>query len=588
MRKVITLSTFKLWRRFRPVLLLVLMVGMGSSAGGWLAGGFPLGQDYYDEVRRGLRLFGDVYKNLTEKYVDELSPHDVLRAGIDGMLASLDPYTAYYEGDESGDLDVLMMGKYGGIGISVGIKNGAITVISTMDGSPAHRAGILPGDRIIAVDGLTAKSLRLQEMSTYVKGEPGTKVRLTIVREGEPHPLEMELVREMIAVENIAYAGVVDDGIGYVKLTKFSKTANADFVGALKSLNKSGMKGLIVDLRGNPGGLLDAAIDITNQFVRKGQMITYTRGRAAESTRYYRADNEPLLPDLPLVVLVDGGSASASEIVAGALQDLDRAVIVGSTTFGKGLVQTVYPLQEKNAVLKITTAKYFTPSGRCIQRDPYPAKTSKAIARDDELTGPYDTFGVGDAPLDSAGTDSGSVKRFETQSGRTVLGNGGVTPDVTVARPMVPLYFTQLLKHGMIFDFATAFVARHRHIDSTFTVSDSLLADFRSFLRGRQFDYRSAGEAELDRLVDVSRKSRYSDGFLNKLERLRNDLVPEKERDFENSLPLIRNTLEQEILSRYYGSKARILTVLKYDAVYREALQLLRDKHKYKHILAGQ
>lgn len=571
----------KAWQRWTAVGVFIFV---GTATGAWLND-----QDYYQEVRRGMRLFGDVYKNLTEKYVEEITPHDVLRSGIDGMLSSLDPYTAYYEDEESSDLDVIMMGKYGGVGISVGIKNGYITVISTMDHSPGQRAGILPGDRIMAVDGLTSKQLKLKEMSYYVKGEPGTKLRLTIQREGEPHPFDVELVREMIAVENIAFSGLLDPQVGYIKLTKFSKTAPADFLSAVRSLKSLGMKALVLDLRGNPGGLLDAAIEITNHFVKKGQLITYTKGRAPEATRYYTAESDPLFPDLPLVVLVDKGSASASEIVSGALQDLDRAVIIGSTTFGKGLVQTLYPLSDRDAVMKITTAKYFTPSGRCIQKEVYKGGYHRHVPADDEEALTDDTFGLGDTMETEPVRLSDTVKvTFKTNGGRIVYANGGITPDVVVPDKPAPLYFSEILKSGLIFDYATSYMASHKQEDSVFSVTDSVLVDFRQYLQKRHFTYRSAVDKELEQAGIYAQKSGYSRAFVDAIRNLRNDLASEKEHDFLTSREFIRTTLEQEIVSRYHGNRSRLITMLRQDAAYAEALKVLQDRERYKVILAGR
>jgi carboxyl-terminal processing protease len=580
----------KSWFKTKEVTLVIVLFSF-SFFGGWFAESL-VGDDYYYEVKRGIRLFGDIYKNITEKYVDEISPKDFMRSGIDGLLATLDPYTVYYEGNESNDLDALMMGKYGGIGISVGIKDGYITVITTHDGSPAQRAGILPGDRIVSVNGLTAHDIKLQEMTNYVKGEPGTKVKLTILREGQDHRMDFELVREMIAVENISYAGMLSGSVGYIKVTKFSKTANFDFVRALKDLKQAGMNSLILDLRGNPGGLLDAAIDITNQFVRKGEMITYTKGRMADASRTYKASNEPLFPDLPLVVLVDGGSASASEIVSGALQDLDRAVIIGNTTFGKGLVQTVYPLQERDAVVKITTAKYFTPSGRSIQKEDYTVRRVRKQEKhvDDEREG-FDTFGYQESAADS--TQSDTVKNrpkqvFKTAAGRKVYANGGITPDIEIAVGEYPVYFREILKRGLIFDFATNFVARHEKIDSVFSINDTVIEEFSQYLISRNFSYVSAAENRMDDIAAIAKKNEFTETTKQKIVELKRELQGEKKKDFQKSKELLAATLEQEIIGRYFGNRARIIRSFKYDPAYQEAIDLLSNRDKYKQVLAGK
>ncbi len=579
------------WFRGKAVGLAAVLLLSFSFFGGWFAESL-VGDDYYYEVKRGIRLFGDVYKNITEKYVDDISPKEFMRTGIDGLLATLDPYTVYYEGDESNDLDALMMGKYGGIGISVGIKDGYITVITTLDGSPAQRAGILPGDRIVSVNGLTAHDISLQQMSNYVKGEPGTKVKLTILREGQDHRLDFELIREMIAVENIAYAGVLNGTVGYIKITKFSKTANFDFVRALKDLKQEGMQSLILDLRGNPGGLLDAAIDITNQFVKKGEIITYTKGRIQDASRNYAALNDPLFPDMPLVVLVDGGSASASEIVAGGLQDLDRGVIVGSTTFGKGLVQTVYPLQERDAVIKITTAKYFTPSGRCIQKEDYASKRGRRQDQPlEEENATYDTFGAGDAVPDTLhrAQDTIEVKQiFKTAGGRKVYANGGITPDIEIATSEFTVYFREILKRGLIFDFATNYVAHHAQIDSGFGVDEKTVDEFGAFLTAKNFNYISVAERQIAELAVLSKKNNFDEATSQKIEELRERLRWEKQKDFANSKPLIKAALEQEIISRYFGNKGRIQRSFKYDPAYQEAVALLKNREKYKQVLAGK
>ncbi|KAB2879069.1 S41 family peptidase [bacterium] len=579
------------WLHKRTIGVLMVLLLSFSFFGGWFAESL-VGDDYYYEVKRGIRLFGDVYKTITEKYVDEIPPKDFMRTGIDGLLATLDPYTVYYEGDESGDLDALMMGKYGGVGISVGIKDGFITVITTMDGSPAQRVGILPGDRIVGVNGLTAHDISLQEMSNFVKGEPGTKVRLTVLREGQDHRMDFELVREMIAVENISYTGMMNGSIGYIKITKFSKTANFDFVRALKDLKNSGMQSLILDLRGNPGGLLDAAIDVTNQFVKKGETITYTKGRIADASRNYNAINDPMFPDMPLVVLVDGGSASASEIVGGALQDLDRGVVIGSTTFGKGLVQTVYPLQERDAVIKITTAKYYTPSGRSIQKEDYSSRRTRKMERgDDGERDIFDTFGSGDTGSDSSKTQadrSNEKQVFKTAKGRSVYANGGITPDIEIASHEYTVYFREVLKRGLIFDYATNFVAHHARIDSDFAVDENLIIDFEKYLQTRNFNYISAAEKQMEEIERLAKKNNYGATAMDKIDVLRGELTAEKQKDFQNSKTFIAMTLEQEIVSRYFGNRARILTSFKYDKPYLAAVALLKNQDKYRQVLAGK
>lgn len=564
-------------------LLSIVLIPAASIA--WMADALWGDGDYYYEVKKGLRLFGDIYKHVTEKYVDEITPHGFIRAGIDGLLQDLDPYTIYYEGEESSELDLLMQGKYGGIGVSIGVKDGYLTVISTADQSPGHRAGILPGDRILSVDGFTSHDLNYQELSNMVRGEPGTLVRLTISRPGLERTLEFELVREMVHVENITYHAVLEGGVGYIKLTKFAKDADAEFAAALKELERQGMKSLVIDIRGNPGGLLEVAIDIANHFIRRGETITFTRGRTAESNRIYKATRDPGYEKLPVAVLVDEGSASASEILSGALQDLDRAIIVGSPTFGKGLVQTIYPLQERNSVLKITTAKYYTPSGRSIQKPGYrQSKPRRVQSRDTE----NDTFGDGDGTIRDDQTDREDSASFRTLSGRRVFAHGGIQPDIVVKNNPISPYFAEILRRGIIFDFATHFVARHSRIDSLFEMQEQDMTALRKLVDSSGFHFISSVEKSLDGLDSLTRTAGFPDEFEQNLEELRAIAVDERKKEFEKNYVLIKRTAEQEIISRFYGNRGRIAASLRNDIVLASATKVLSDQLRYDAILAGR
>ncbi len=564
--------------------LLVTIAGIvlaGSVA--WTGDG-----DYYQEVKKGLRLFGDIYKNVTEKYVDEIRPGEFIRAGIDGLLADLDPYTVYYEGSETSELDLLMLGKYGGIGVSIGVKDGYLTVISTADQSPGRRAGILPGDRIVAVDGQTLGTLNYQEMSNLVRGDPGTKVHLTIVRPGLERTLEFQLIRETVHVENISYAGMIADGVGFIKLTKFSKNAEVEFAGAMEDLQRRGMKSLIIDLRGNPGGLLEVGIDIANQFIRRGSIITVTRGRTAESNRVYQATRDPRYPELPLAVLVDEGSASASEVLAGALQDLDRAVIIGMPTFGKGLVQSVYPLQERNSVLKITTAKYYTPSGRCIQKANYRGSHVRRGALIDNTEN--ETFGQSQQMLRLDST--ADTTTYRTASGRKVYGNGGIQPDVVVQEEPPTEYVSEILRRGLIFDFVTRhyqFLTQHAlSIDSAYEISDSDLNAFRTLVDTTRFEYVSRIEQRLSEVDTLARTGHYPDDFGRQLSALRKTVRSHREGEFHRNAQTIKRTIELEMISRALGNHGRIAAALREDRVVAEARKVLSEKTRYQMILSGR
>lgn len=549
-----------------------------------LVGGWAFIQsDYYHDVKKNLKLFGELYKYIADRYVEEVHPHELMRAGIDGMLERLDPYTVFYEGEESSDLDVLMTGQYGGIGISIGMKKSNITVISTMDGSPAQRAGIRPGDRIIAVDGISAQNMRLEHLSLKVKGEPGTELILTIQRENAPEPVDFRLKREIILVDNISYSGFVAPEIGYVRLARFSKTATSDLMKSLQELKRDSLRGMILDLRGNSGGMLDAAVEIANFFIRKGERITYTKGKALESARYYDAVYEPVLEKIPLVVLVDGGSASASEIVAGAVQDLDRGVIIGEQTFGKGLVQTVYPIQDKS-MLKITTAKYYTPSGRCIQKEQYPFKRvprKSAADRDDEGKDDPDTGNV---------TKEDSLPRLErqmfyTKNRRPVYASGGVTPDIEIRPDTLSAYHADILKQGFLFDFATHFVSRHPVMDSGFVFHDSVMAQFDAFVASRKYVYRSSAEKELAQFQRIFEQEGAIKQVTKELQSLETVILSMKEKQLAAKKTAIAQAIELELAGRYFGNKNRIRRSFAYDRVLREAVSVLNDSARYGRLL---
>src|SRR3972149_2159105 len=321
--------------------------------------------DLYLKIYRGIDTFGKVYKEISTNYVDEIDPDRFMRAGIDGMLKTLDPYTVYIGEREGDEIDLVTNGKYGGVGITIGLRDGLVTAVNLLDGFSASKQGIRVGDHILEVDGKSLTGDSFDTVRSLVRGAPGTEVRMKVEREGEPAPLEFVLIREEIAVRNVTFAGTMSDGIGYIKLERFSRTAGDDVRLALRDLkSKGGLKGIILDLRDNPGGLLDMAVDVVSKFLPESSLVVTTKGRRQDSDRSYLTMEKPMAVDVPLAVLVDRGSASASEIVAGAIQDLDRGVIVGTRTFGKGLVQKISRLTE-TASLKITTARYYTPSGRC-------------------------------------------------------------------------------------------------------------------------------------------------------------------------------------------------------------------------------
>jgi carboxyl-terminal processing protease len=519
--------------------------------------------DYFYRVNKSIDLYGRVYKEIAANYVDRVDPEAFMEAGIDGMLSSLDPYTTYIDRDEGSEVDLVTSGRYGGVGITIGARDGAIEVISVMDGYSAQRQGVRPGDRLMEVNGTPVSSRTPDEVRNLTRGEPGTEVRVTVSREGAPNPVEFVLIREEVQIKDVTYAGFLDEGIAYVRLERFSRKAGEELRQALKDLKIRGdVKGVVLDLRGNPGGLLDAAVEVTGKFVPRGSLVVTTRGRRSESERTYLTTDEPLLPSVPLAVLTDRGSASASEIVAGALQDLDRGVIVGARTFGKGLVQTVLPLNY-GAQLKVTTARYYTPSGRSIQVVDYSSK---------------DGAGVIPPPADS------TRREYRTARGRAMAEHGGITPDSVVKDTDPGPMVAELRRKAMVFRFANRFGAEHGG-NYAVPVDAAVMADFRRFLQDEKFVYHEASTDVIADLGSTARELHYSKAVLDDLDRLKADLALEKDRGFERYADHIRRDIEMEFASRAKGESGRIEASLRGDRQLEVALAFLRTPSLYRRVL---
>ncbi len=544
-----------------------LFITFGLAAALMLCSGFVLtgDTDIYLKVDRSINLFGKVYKEITANYVDEVDPEKFMEAGIDGMLGTLDPYTVYISRDEGDEVDLMTNGKYGGIGVTIGVRDGAMRIISVMDGYSAQRQGLVPGDVLLEVDGVSVENKKPDDVRNLTRGEPGTNVRVKVRREGESTPLEFTLTREEVQLKNVTYADYVAPGTGYIRLERFSRRAGEEVRQAIKELQVKGdLKGLILDLRGNPGGLLDAAVEVASKFVPKGSLIVSTRGRTPESEKKYTSTEDPVLPTIPIVVLVDHGSASASEIVAGSLQDLDRAVIVGTRTFGKGLVQTILPLNY-GAQLKVTTARYYTPSGRCIQEIDYQHRDKNGV------------FVV---------TPDSLRKEFKTAHGRGVYERGGITPDSVVnledEGPMV----RDLGKKGMFFNFANHFAAVHKgvHFDS---VTAGTLNEFKEFLAAQKFDYVEDSETKVKDLEKTAEQSHMSKDVLSELDKVATLIEKNKERAFDRYRDHLTDELDQELAARYYGEKGRIAASLRDDQQLDAAMGLLTHTKVIKEKLGG-
>ncbi|MBU1650653.1 S41 family peptidase [bacterium] len=521
--------------------------------------------ELYEKIRENINLFGDVYREISLRYVDEINPDEFVRAGIDGMLSTLDPYTVLFDDKEMDDLEILTTGRYGGVGIEIGVRGErkVLTVITAMDDSPAQKVGIRSGDRIIEIDDTPTDGFTTAKAAQFLRGESGTQVTLKIMRTGSQEPIEFVITRDDIEIKDVPYYGFVEPGIGYIKLSHFSRRASSEVDHALSELIAGGMESLVLDLRSNPGGLLPAAVAISQRFCPRGDIVVSTRGRMEESEREYTVPSDPIVGDLPLVVLVNGGSASASEIVAGAIQDLDRGVIVGEQTFGKGLVQSVISFESGKA-LKLTTAKYYTPSGRLIQKVDYFAPNQSVVFED---------------------TEEVHIDSFATAHGRPVYGGGGISPDVLVTMPEPNRLGMELWRQGKFFDFITEYRARHLNLTSA-NISDEALMEFQNWLTETGFEYRTRAENSLADLEAIAEEDTIYDQIAPELEQLRAALEHIRDYDFEDGKDFIRQALKSELAANLWGTRGRTEASFKDDPQLLEAIKILIDKQGYRALLA--
>lgn len=544
----------------RKKLVLLLLVGIVCGLGL----GFFVNDNLYLKINKNIDIFGRVYKEISTSYVDEIDPEKFMHAGIDGMLETLDPYTVFYSDKEGEEIDLITHGQYGGVGVSIGVRDGYITVIAPMEGYSAQKQGIRAGDRIIEINGEKIFNMNPDSVRGRVRGEPGTEVRMTIEREGDKQPLEFVLMREEIQVNNVSYSGYLDNGIGYIRLDRFSRRAGDEVRQSLRELKAKGeLRGVILDLRNNPGGLLEAAVDIVSKFVPKGSTIVTTRGRKSDEEKMYSVNEEPLAGDVPLAVLVNKNSASASEIVAGAVQDLDRGIIVGTRSFGKGLVQTITQLSF-NTSLKITTARYYTPSGRSIQEIDYMHKNKDGV------------FLV---------TPDSLKHEYTTENGRRVLDANGIAPDSIVVEEEHSALYQELVRKAMFFRFATHYVSRHPAGDGNFSVDDGLLKEFEEYLKAQKFEFKDEAERRLSEMKDVIQKEKYGSAVLTSLEGVGKQLEKEKTNAFLRHAEELREELQEEIVGRYAGERGRIKASLMHDKQVITTSALLSSKKGYAALL---
>ena len=521
--------------------------------------------DNYFQISKNIDIFGKIYRQINEHYVDDIEPNEFIRIGIDAMLKSLDPYTSYIPQNEIEDYQFLTTGQYGGIGAVISQRDKKIIITEPYEGSPAHKNDIHVGDEIVEVNGKTAEGLKTDEVRNLLRGQAGTEVTLKLRRHGQI--ITKTFKREEIKVKNVRYAGMVNEEIGYLTLSSFTQDAAQEVKDAVINLKKQGAKKIILDLRGNPGGLLNQAIMISNLFVNKGETIVSTKGKQETSNRTYVAENTPLDLEIPIAVLVNENSASASEIVSGVIQDLDRGVVVGQRTYGKGLVQNTLPLSY-GAQIKITTAKYYTPSGRCIQKLDYSHKTNgKATVIPDSMK-----------------------KAFKTRNQRIVYDGGGILPDIEVKPEEYPEVLQALVTHNVLFDFVVKYRETHDKIASPkdFEVDDNIYNDFVKFAMDKNFSYNTLLENKVKELRKTAEKDKNYDLIKADIDNLEKKIKSDKAKDLQTYKKEIKEFLDLEFAFHYYLESGKIQQSFRHDAEVLEAVKVLNDPVRYNQILKKQ
>ncbi|MEZ5199208.1 MAG: S41 family peptidase [Bacteroidales bacterium] len=527
-----------------------------------------LGQSNNFEISKNLDIYATLFKEINTNYVDEVNPGELMEIGIDAMLKSLDPYTVFIPEAEVEDYKFITTGQYGGIGALIHKDGEYVVITEPYEDNPAQLSGLKAGDRVIEVDGnpLTGKST--SDVSSILKGQAGTTVNIVIERDGVDTPISKDIVRENVKIKNIPYYGMVGGGIGYIKLAGFTQQAGKEVKEAFLELKDNNeLKGFILDLRGNGGGLLQEAVNITNVFVDKGQFVVSTKGKLATKNNSYKTNNIAVDTEIPLVVLIDNSSASASEIVAGALQDLDRAVIIGERSFGKGLVQNVIPISY-NSQAKITVAKYYIPSGRCIQAIDYSKK---------------DENGNGETTPDSLSI------AFKTMNGRTVYDGHGIEPDIKIEPAELSMLSYTLLTKFLFFNFATKFDREHASIlpADQFVVTDEIYNSFVSYLADKDYSYTTKSEQSLEDLKEDAVAEKYFSDIEAEYDNLLLKMKERKADDIEMHKEEIKQILRLEIISRYYYQTGKIVSSLKDDKDLKKAIEILNANDEYVAILDG-
>ena len=545
-------------KKFKIVIIAILISGSAILSYSFV--------DSYFEVSKNLDIFATLFRELNIYYVDETNPGELMKKGIDDMLASLDPYTNYIPESEIEDYRYMTTGQYGGIGALIHQEGDYVIISEPYEGFPAQKADLRAGDKILKVNDIDVKGKKSDDISKYLKGQANSAIKLLLEREGESKPIEKTINREEIKIKSVSYSGMVAPTVGYIKLTGFTENAANEVKDAFLNLKKNPeLKSLVFDLRGNPGGLLKEAIDIVNIFAEKGTVVVSTKGKVKDWDAVHKANNNPIDLDIPITVLVDRGSASASEIVSGSLQDLDRAVVIGQRSYGKGLVQQTRPLSY-NAQLKVTVAKYYTPSGRCIQALDYSHRNED---------------GSVDKVPDSL------ISAFKTKNGRIVYDGGGIAPDINVEAEKYSTLLQNLVTKNLIFNYATKYRVAHATISpvKNFRLTDAEYDDFVTYLNTKEYDYTTKTEKALDDLKKDAKDDKTLDAIGGDIDALKTKIKHNKKDDLVKFKPEIKQFLEEEIASRYYFQNGRLEASLRDDPELTQAISVLNDPDKYKKVL---
>jgi carboxyl-terminal processing protease len=515
---------------------------------------------------KSLDIFFNVLREINIFYVDQVNSEELVKKAINEMLSTLDPYTTYIPDDEMEDFEFMTTGQYGGMGALIRKSGDYIEISEPYENFPAAKAGLVPGDLLIGIDGKSLKNADVTKVSAMLKGKPGSKMDLKVVKLRSKDTVVVSVVRQFIRIPAVPYYGIVRDRVGYIRFTNFTTDCSKEVKDALLNLKKMGATSLVLDMRSNPGGLLNEAVKVVNLFVPRGQLVVSTKGKIKEFDATYKTELEPVDTKIPLVVLVNSGSASAAEIVSGALQDLDRAVVVGNRTFGKGLVQTTRPVGY-NSQVKITTAKYYIPSGRCIQALDYSHRNPDGS--------------VGNVP-DSL------ITAFKTKNGRVVYDGGGVMPDVKVDIEPVSKIGISLIARGLISDYINIYYAKHSDTPDikSFKLSDNDYEDFVKFLEGKEYDYTTQTDVLLKQLEDAAKKDKYYSHAQKEMEALKKQLSHDKRKDLVLFKDEIKSYLEDELIGRYYYQRGKIERSLIEDPQVQQAVKLADNEKKSTAILA--